>query len=117
MSVTGSVRQLRRCPCCRQHQDRKEPGSGDRANAICERVIGTLRGECPERMLILARRHMETVLASTSSTTTPTVTIDLSQRAPSALRTALSVISDFDCAKLRITTVRGGLIHEYRMVA
>ena len=39
------------------------PVRAPRANAICERVIGTLRRECLDRMLILGRRHLETVLA------------------------------------------------------
>ena len=41
----------------------KSPARAPRANAICERVIGTLRRECLDRMLILGRRHLETVLA------------------------------------------------------
>lgn len=52
----------------------RTPVRAPRANAICERVIGTLRRECLDRMLILGRRHLEAVLSlSTSSTTTPTV--------------------------------------------
>lgn len=41
----------------------KSPVGAPRANAICERVIGTLRNECLDRMLILGRRHLEVVLA------------------------------------------------------
>ncbi len=41
----------------------KTPIRSPRANAICERVIGTLRRECLDRMLILGREHLETVLA------------------------------------------------------
>jgi hypothetical protein len=41
----------------------KTPALAPRANAICERVVGTLRRECLDRMLILGRRHLETVLA------------------------------------------------------
>ena len=41
----------------------KTPVRAPRANAICERVIGTLRRECLDRMLILGHRHLETVLA------------------------------------------------------
>jgi len=41
----------------------KSPVRAPRANAICERVIGTLRRECLDRMLILGRRHLEAVLA------------------------------------------------------
>ncbi|MDA8358903.1 MAG: integrase core domain-containing protein [Actinomycetota bacterium] len=33
------------------------------ANAICERVIGTIRRECLDRMIILGRRHLQAVLA------------------------------------------------------
>jgi transposase InsO family protein len=41
----------------------KNPVRAPRANAICERVIGTLRRECLDRMLILGRRHLEALLA------------------------------------------------------
>ncbi len=37
----------------------KSPVRAPRANAICERVIGSLRRECLDRMLILGRRHLE----------------------------------------------------------
>ena len=40
----------------------KTPIRAPRANAICERVIGTIRRECLDRMLILGRRHLEAVL-------------------------------------------------------
>ena len=41
----------------------KTPVQAPRANAICERVIGTLRRECLDRILILGRRHLESVLS------------------------------------------------------
>jgi hypothetical protein len=41
----------------------KSPVRAPRANAICDGVIGTLRRECLDRMLILGRRHLEAVLA------------------------------------------------------
>jgi putative transposase len=41
----------------------KSPVGAPRANAICKRVIGTIRRECLDRMLILGRRHLEAVLA------------------------------------------------------
>ena len=34
-----------------------------RMNAICERMVGTLRGELPDRTLILNRAHLRAVLA------------------------------------------------------
>jgi putative transposase len=41
----------------------KTPIQAPRANAICERVIGTIRRECLDRILILGCRHLKAVLA------------------------------------------------------
>ncbi len=40
----------------------KTPVRAPPANAICERVVGTIRRECLDRMLILGRRHLGAVL-------------------------------------------------------
>ncbi len=40
----------------------KTPPQAPRANAICERVIGTLRREVFDRMLIYSPRHLQAVL-------------------------------------------------------
>jgi putative transposase len=51
----------------------KTPVRAPRANAICERVIGTIRRECLDRMLILGRRHLDPVrkvLTSQQASTT-----------------------------------------------
>jgi len=96
----------------------KSPVRAPRANAICERVIGTIRRECLDRMLILGRRHLQAVLAEYVehyNVHRPHRSLD--QRAPSALDTSPALIGDVDPARLRRTDRLGGLIHEYRIAA
>jgi putative transposase len=96
----------------------KSPVRSPRANAICERVIGTLRRECLDRMLILGRRHLETVLAEyVEHYNSHRPHRSLNQRSPSALDSTPEHTRDPDLAGLRRTDRLGGLIHEYRMVA
>jgi putative transposase len=96
----------------------KSPVRAPRANAICERVIGTLRRECLDQMLILGRRHLETVLAEyVAHYNSHRPHRSLSQRAPSAFASTAALIGDVDLARLRRTDHLGGLIHEYEMVA
>ena len=96
----------------------RTPVRAPRANAIYERVIGTIRRECLDRMLILGRRHLEAVLAEYVehyNAHRPHRSLD--QRAPSALDTPPALIADVELVKLRRTDRFGGLIHEYRMAA
>jgi len=96
----------------------KSPVLAPRANAICEHVIGTLRRECLDRMLILGRRHLETVLAEyVEHYNSHRPHRSLSQRPPADSDATPSTIRDVDAAKLRRTDRLGGLLHEYRMVA
>ncbi|HET9731998.1 MAG TPA: integrase core domain-containing protein [Acidimicrobiales bacterium] len=96
----------------------KTPIRAPRANAICERVIGTIRRECLDRMLILGRRHLETVLAEyVEHYNTHRPHRSLRQRAPSTLDAPPAPIDDIDPARVRRTDRLGGLIHEYRKVA
>ncbi len=81
-------------------------------------MIGTLRNECLDRMLILGRRHLEVVLADyvehyNSHRPHPS----LGQRSPSGPDTTPLVTGDIGRARLRRADRMGGLIHEYRMVA
>jgi putative transposase len=96
----------------------KTPVRAPRANAICERVIGTLRRECLDRVLILGRRHLEAVLSEyVAHYNSHRPHRSLSQRVPSAPDATTAHIGDVDLARLRRTDHLGGLIHEYRMVA
>jgi putative transposase len=81
-------------------------------------VVGTIRRECLDRMLILGRRHLEAVLAEyVEHYNTHRPHRSLSQRAPFTLDTARALIGDVDLARLRRTDQLGGLIHEYRMAS
>jgi len=96
----------------------KSPVRAPWANAICERVIGTVRRECLDRTLILGRRHLESVLAEyVEHYNSHRPHRSLNQRSPSALDTTSAHIGDIDLTRLRRTDRLGGLIHEYRMVA
>ena len=96
----------------------KTPVRAPRANAICERVVGTIRRECLDRMLILGRRHLEAVLAEyVAHYNAHRPHRSLRQRAPSTLDATPAPIEDIDPARVRRTDRLGGLIHEYRVVA
>jgi transposase InsO family protein len=89
-----------------------------RANAVCERFVGTIRRECLDRFLILGRRHLEAVLAEYVDHYNghrPHRSLD--QRCPSAVTEMMVPITDPDSPLIRRTDVLGGLIHEYRLVA
>jgi putative transposase len=96
----------------------KCPVRAPRVNAICERVIGTFRRECLDKMLICGRRHMETVLAEyVEHYNSHRAHRSLSQRSPSDHGSLPAPIEDIKPARLRRTDRLGGLVHEYRLVA
>jgi putative transposase len=96
----------------------RSPIRAPRANAICERVIGTLRRECLDRVLILGRRHLEAVLAEyVDHYNSHRPHRSLGQRPPSRSDTTPAVIDDIDFGRLQRTDCLGGLIHEYRIAA
>jgi putative transposase len=93
------------------------PVRAPRANAICERVIGTIRRECLDRMLILGRRHLEAVLAEyIEHYNAHRPHRSLSQRPP-ADSDATPPSATLTPPGYEEPIVWGGLIHEYRMVA
>jgi len=96
----------------------KSPVRAPRANAICERAIGTIRRECLDRMLTLGRRHLEAVLAEyVDHYNAHRPRRSLSQRPLADSDATPPTIGDVDAARPRRADRLGGLIHEYRMVA
>jgi len=96
----------------------KTPIRAPRANATCERVIGTIRREHLDRMLILGRRHLEAVLAEyVEHDNSHRPHRPLSQRPPAHWDATPPAIGDADTTRLRRADRLGGLIHEYRKAA
>lgn len=96
----------------------KSPVRAPRANAVCERVIGTLRRECLDRILIFGRRHLEAVLAEYLqhyNAHRPHRSLD--QRCPRSADSAPLSVIDVENSRVLQTDILGGLIHEYRLVA
>ncbi|MGH9110280.1 MAG: integrase core domain-containing protein [Acidimicrobiales bacterium] len=96
----------------------KTPVRAPRANAICERVMGTLRREYLDGMLILGRRHLEAVRAEyVRHYNDHRPHRALAQRCPCSWQEEPTGLTDVDPARLRRAGRLGGLIHEYRVVA
>jgi putative transposase len=87
-------------------------------NAICERLIGTLRRELLDRTLILNRAHLWSVLAEYQehyNTTRPHQGID--QRVPGTDPRPRTTAADLGTWQIRRKQVLSGLINEYERSA
>ena len=86
-----------------------------RANAICERMVGTLRREVLDRLLIVDRRHLRAVLvAYAEHHNNHRPHQSRTQRAPETEALQAAVAADRDAQRVRRHRVLGGLINEYR---
>ena len=95
----------------------RTPVRAPRANAFAERFVGTVRRECPDRMLILGRRHLEPVLAEyIAHYNDHRPHRALGQLAPLTMDSP-PPIDDPEPAQLHRNDAVFGLIHEYRLVA
>jgi transposase InsO family protein len=97
----------------------RTPVRSPRANAFAERFVGTVRRECLDRLLIFHQRQLESVLGEfVSHYNSHRPHRALAQQAPlESERTPPRLIKHPDATQARRTTVVGGLIHEYRLVA
>jgi putative transposase len=90
-----------------------------RMNAICERVVGTLRRELLDRVLIIGERHLQAVLTKYQAhynTARPHQAI--AQRAPDdKLDVPGRVETDLDTLQIRRRPVLNGLINQYTYAA
>jgi putative transposase len=93
----------------------RTPVRSPKANAVCERWVGTVRRECLDHVLVLGRRHLEHVLAAY-------VAHYDEARPHRALDLQSPELRDDPPARVDLRTVRrrdilGGLVHEYEPAA
>jgi len=88
------------------------------ANAFAERFVGTIRRECLDRMLIVNRRHLETVIGEyVEHYNGQRPHRSLGRLAPVPRQPVLEMPMDVGPSALRRTDRFGGHIQEYHLVA
>jgi putative transposase len=93
------------------------PPQAPKANAICERVIGTLRREVPGRLLIVSERHLRQVLTEyLAHYNTARPHRALGQLPPAHAHTRPPKINLAE-HRIRRREVLGGLTSEYEIAA
>lgn len=92
----------------------KTPPQTPRANAICERVAGTLRRELLDRILIVGPGHLRRVLAEyTTHYNTRRPHQSLDQRCPDADTAISAPVIDLTGTRIKRRPILGGLSNEY----
>ena len=88
-------------------------------NAICERLVGTLRRELLDRVLILGERHLRAVLAEDQAHYNMARPHQgIAQRVPDCEHDGGHLtIADLDRERIHRKPVLGGLINEYARAA
>ena len=88
-------------------------------NATCERLVGTLRRELLDRMLILGERHLRSVLAEYQAHyNTARPHQGIAQRVPDSEHDGgHPAVADLDRERIHRKPVLSGLINEYTRAA
>jgi transposase InsO family protein len=92
----------------------KTPPQAPRANAICERVVGTLRRELLDQILIVGPGHLRRILAEYTihyNARRPHQSLD--QRHPDADTAVPAPTIDLTGRRIKRSPILGGLISEY----
>jgi transposase InsO family protein len=96
----------------------RTPIRAPRANAVCERFLGSVRRECVDHTLVLGERHLRRVLAeyvAYFNGDRPHQGIE--QRAPTSLGTTAAPQQTRTGGPVVAVPVLGGLHHTYRPAA
>jgi transposase InsO family protein len=97
----------------------RSPPRAPRANAVCERLVGTLRRELLDRILILNEAHLRAVLsefAAHCNAARPHQGVAQRVPADDPDHPTAKVI-DLDTARIRRKPVLGGITSEYQVAA
>jgi putative transposase len=96
----------------------KSPPQAPRAHALCERMIGTLRRELFDRILILGERHLRLLLQQfLAHYNGIRPHRALRQRSPDQVETAPPAPIDLAGHRLRRKPILGGLTSVYQIAA
>ena len=97
----------------------KSPPQAPRANAICERMIGTLRREALDKILVLNEAHLRTVLAEyITHYNTARPHQGIARRVPDDDPDHPSAkVIDLQSARIRRRAILGGITSEYEVAA
>ena len=96
----------------------RTPPRAPRANAICERWVGSARRECTDRLLIFGEAHLRTVLtAYVRHYNGHRPHWSLGQHPPHTAMATDRPIADAADHRIRRTPIFGGLINEYHRAA
>jgi len=93
----------------------RSPIRAPKANAVCERWVGTVRRECLDHLLVLGRRHLERVLASYVAHyngSRPHRALDLQSPEPRG-----DPPPTVDPRTVRRRDILGGIVREYELAA
>jgi transposase InsO family protein len=97
----------------------RSPVQAPRANAICERLVGTPRREVPDTMLILGEAHLRAVLAEYQAHYNAARPHQgIAQHVPDDDPDApCATVTGLDTPRIRRRPVLNGLINEYTHAA
>jgi putative transposase len=97
----------------------RTPPQAPQANAICERVVGTLRREVFDQMLIFNEKHLAKILAEYADHYNQhRPHQSRGQRPPTVETTAIRPITGLaDLRSIRRHPILGRLIHQYHRAA
>jgi putative transposase len=96
----------------------RTPVRAPRANAVCERFLGSVRRECADHVLVLGERHLRRVLAEyVGHFNRGRPHQSIGQRTPMSVAGTAAPSWPHEKERVIAVPVLDGLHHEYRLAA